>query len=197
MKLLNHFKLLRYIALISFIPLLGCDELEEFLKTEITASVSYTNTLTINVPNEASPDTSVRFRANGSFNFFNNAEVKNVIKEPEQIKKIEIQTIKYEYIDFSGNVDAQTVGSYFFIATGFMNGESFPVANEKIAEADLLGTRFNLSGDFSRVNDYITSNKIFSYLYEGEVSHNPAFFKVKVTITAKLTLEVNVEDEDT
>ncbi|MEW4923509.1 hypothetical protein [Algibacter sp. 2305UL17-15] len=172
----------------------SCDELEELIDKEVTITTSYTDAVTINIASEADPETDVNFRNGGMFDFLNNSDITEVIGTPEQIKKIEIVSIKYEYKDFSGNVDAQALNSFFFIATGFMNGESFPVQNEKIAEADLLGSVFNLTGDFSRVNNFITEGKLFSYLYEGNVSHNPAFFRVEITVTAKLTVEVNLDD---
>lgn len=174
---------------------ISCDELEELLEDrEVTVTTSYVNTISIDSPMTSNPDDDVSFQAGGGFDFLNNADVAEVIGTPEQIKKIEIVSIKYEYKNFSGNVDAKTKGSYFYLATEFMNGETFPVQNENVAEADLLGSVFNLSGDFSQVNSFITDGKIFSYVYSGSLTDNPAVFSVEVTITAKLTLEVNLDD---
>ncbi len=173
----------------------SCDELEELIEDrEVTVTTSYVNTININSPMTSDPEEDVGFQEGNGFDFLNNADVAEVVGTPEQIKKIEILSINYEYKNFSGNVDAFTKGARFFIATQFMNGEYYPVQDENVAQADLLGAVFNLPGDFSAVNEFITNGKIFSYVFSGGLTDNPAVFNVEVTITARLTLEVNVDD---
>ncbi len=184
------------LTLILFCLLFNCDELEELLSEEVTITSTYTDIITIDVLSEPDPNTAISFQEGGGFNLRNDPKVKDIIDNPEQIKKVEIDRVKYEYKDFSGNVDANTVGSAFFISTAFMDAQNFPIANQNIAEADLFGTRFDLNGDFASANNFLTKEKLLSYIYKGKVSHNPAFFRVEVTITVRFTIEVSLEDTE-
>lgn len=185
---------IKYVLIGLFIIVSSCDELEDAIDKEVDITTSYTNSVTLDVLSENDPAMEIPFQASNGFDLFNNADVAEVIGTPEQIKKIQIVSIQYEYRNFSGNVDAKTKNSYFFLGTAFMDGQSFPVADQNIAEADVFGTRFNVSGDFSRVNDFITEGKIFTYLYNGSVTHNPVNVVVEITLTLKLTVEVNLDD---
>ena len=188
-------KPLKYILLFSALVLYNCDELKDALPNEIDITTSYINTINISTPViSEDPEADVSFQDGAAFDFLNNPDVAEYVGTPEQIKAIEILSVQYEYKNFSGNVDAESLNSFFAIATAFMAVDTFSAANTNFAEADVFGTLFTLSGDFSNVNEYISSSKIFSCVYSGTSTHNPADFNVEMTITVRLTLEVNPDD---
>lgn len=187
-------KSISYLIIIAVL-FINCDELKDAIEdTEVDITTSYTSTITIDAVEQDNPEDDVSFQESDAFDILNNPDVADAIGTPEQIKKVEILGISYEYKNFSGNVDAMTLNNTFFLATGFMNGQYFPVANNNIAEADLFGTQFNLSGDFSAVNSYASEARIFVYVYSGSVTDNPALFDIEVTVTAKVTVELNIDD---
>ena len=137
------------------------------------------------------PETWQNFSVSGGFNILTNAEVSDALGTSGEIKKVEITNIQYEYKNFSGNVDAVTLGSSFSIATDFMNTQNFEIPTINIANSDLLGDLFYLNGDFSEINNFIAESNVFTYFFEGLISHNPALFDVEVTVTLKITIEID------
>ena len=171
--------------------LISCEEIEDLIFEEVEVTRSFTNTISIDIAQEEDPEMDVSFSESGGANFFTNLEVEGISISRDQIKAIEMQSLKYEYTNFSGNVDADLT-STFRLATNFATGDSqtFNASPTNVAESDLLNTEFQLSGDFSAVNDYMTTNKIVAYIYSGTVSDNSARFDVRVTIRVKLTVSV-------
>ena len=171
----------------------SCDELEELVPDEIDITTSYVSNLNISSAMTNDPDESVMIQESFAFDFLNNSDVTEHVGTPEQIKRIEIVSVKYEYKNFSGNVDASSNCS-LGLARGFMSLDFFEVTDTNFAEADLFGTLFTLSGDYSQVNDYVSDSKLFGGVYTGSSTHNPVDFTVEVTVTARLTLEINLDD---
>ncbi|WP_353776877.1 hypothetical protein [Winogradskyella sp. 3972H.M.0a.05] len=188
-------KPLKYILLLGIVILFNCDELKDALPNEIDITTTYVNTINVSTPLiSGDPEADVSFQDAAAFDFLNNPDVAEYVGTPEQIKAIQILNIQYEYKNFSGNVDAESLNSFFAIATAFMAVDTFPVANTNFAESDAFGTLFTVTGDFSNVNEFISESKVFSSVYGGTSTHNPADFSVEMTITVRLTLEVNPDD---
>jgi hypothetical protein len=171
--------------------------LEELLFEEVEVTRSFSHTIPIDIGEENDQTMDVSFSESGGANFFANLEVNGLDISQDQLKKVEMQSVKYEYRNFSGNVDVDLV-SAFKLSTNFATSstQSFSAANLNVAESDLLNIEYQLSGDFSAVNEYMTTNKILVYIYSGTASDNPAVFDVRVTITVKMTISVPIDTEE-
>jgi len=169
----------------------SCDEAEDFFNGEVDITTSFSHTSQISVLEIDDPNTWQNFSVSGGFNILTNAEISDALGTSGEIKKVEITDIQYEYKNFSGNVDAVTLGSSFSIASGFMNTQNFTIPTINIAQSDLLEERFTLTGDFTEINSFIAETNVFTYGFEGLISHNPALFDVEVTVTLKITIEID------
>ncbi len=183
MKKIKPFLLL----VLFFGSILSCDELDELLSEEIEITRSFTGTASINYD-----EFDVEFSETGSVNFnFITLEANGQMINSDQINKIEIQSVKYEFKNFSGNVDAVTIGSYFTLGSTEGN-QDFLVEDTNVAQADLLGTLFNVPANFGIVNDFMKDSKVFVYTYGGSLSDTPAIFDVEFTVTVKIFIEVSL-----
>jgi hypothetical protein len=180
-----------FFAALLFPLLFGCDEVDELLNEDFEITTSFTSSININIFEEEDPNMPQSFQESDGINLRTNAEIAEALDNSGVIQNVEILNIQYEYKNFNGNVDA-VINSRFSLGTAFMDTQTFPIPDHNIAESDLFGTLYTLSGDFSTVNNFIAESNIFTYIYSGTVSHNPAFFIVEVTVTLKITIEVGL-----
>ena len=138
------------------------------------------------VPEDASMDGG-SFSAGTQFDILANPEIADVIGSPDQINSIRLTNVQYEYFNFSGNVDAVINGEIVF--TG---GATFQTESVNVANADALGELFTLSG----VNNTSISfeNGMVVALTTGTSTADPAIFDTRLTISAVVTVEVNIND---
>ncbi|MGB5437938.1 MAG: hypothetical protein WBM98_18740 [Maribacter sp.] len=170
----------------------ACDELTDSLDTpkEVDITTTYTGVLNIGVPEVfENPDESSMVTEYGGLDLIGNPDVADVIGTPEQIKNVEVVRVKYEYKNFSGNVDTDLENGSFQFTENIYG--SYPIPDVNIAESDLLGTVYSLSGDFSPMNESINRSKILVYLMQATATHNPATFQVVVSFTLRLKVEVD------
>ncbi|MBC3756846.1 hypothetical protein H7U19_00415 [Hyunsoonleella sp. SJ7] len=186
----SHYILLIICAFTFF----ACDELDELLFEEVEVTRSFTRSVFIDEGAEEDPEADVGFAESGGENFFTNLEVEGIAISKDQIKKIEMQSVKYEYRNFSGNVDANLDSTFMFAVDLIGNTENFNTPNLNVAESDLFNTQYQLSGDFSKVNEVMSSAGIITYFYSGTLSHNPAMFEVRVTLTVRITVSIPVDE---
>jgi hypothetical protein len=171
----------------------ACDELNDALEepTEVDITTTYTGVMNIDVLEVyENPDVSSTVTGSNGFDLIGNPDVAEVIGTPEQIKNVEVVSVKYEYRNFSGNVDTDLVNGSFRISQHIYG--SYPIPDANVAESDLLGTVYSLSGDFSPINESINRSKILVYAMQATANHNPATFQVVVSVTLRLRVEVDV-----
>ncbi len=186
-------KTLKIMLIAIFLPVFyGCDELVDELK-EVDITATYSDTVRVSVYEKIDEEEPTRVQESGGFDLINNPDVADAIGTPEQIKKVEILNLQYEYKNFSGNVDANMENGFFLLTLSPDDG-SFPISDTNIAESDLYGTVFNVPGNFEAVSNIVSQRKIFVYVFQGHASHNPAFFDLEVTLTLRLTVELNLDD---
>lgn len=164
------------------------DALEE--PTEVDITTTYTRVMNIGVPEVfENPDESSTVTEADGFDLIDNPDVAEVIGTPEQIKNVEVVSVKYEYRNFSGNVDTYLINGFFQFTENQSGTYPFPDVN--IARSDLLGTVNSLYGDFTPINESINRSKILGYYIYATANHNPATFQVVVSITLRLRVEVD------
>ncbi len=188
MKTIKH-----VLALIFFIaPLVSCDELEELLEEEIEVQTTFITELEINVPNAPTPNEAVEFQSNfGFWDFTTDPNVTDILNDPSEITKIEINNVRYFYKDVTGNTDAHVEGEFVF-AVG-QGTEEFNSVQTNLTQADFNNTLFTLEGDFSLVNEALTKFKNIGFSYNGSVSDNPVSFIVDVSITVTVTIKPDLD----
>ncbi len=187
----------KYVLLgLMLFTLMACDVIEDIVEQDIDVPVTFVLDLDIIVPENAeAPNTPTSFFAvPNAIDVLNIAEVSDRFGTPEQIQSIRITNVQYEYRNFSGNVDAVLSGSFNFFG-GSPNTEVFyPTEPVNAAEADLLGDRFNLNGDYSPINEVLETTTVFAVGYDGLTSHNPVIVGVRLTISVTVTGTLNIDD---
>ncbi|WP_353776876.1 hypothetical protein [Winogradskyella sp. 3972H.M.0a.05] len=175
------------------ISFFGCDELEELLEEEIEVQSTFITELEINVPNGATPEQAMEFESNfGFWDFTEDPNVVDFLGDPDEITKIEINSVRYFYKDVVGNPDAFVEGDIIF-AIG-QSAEEFEAVVTNLAQADFNNTLFTLEGDFSQVNAAMTQFRSVGFLYKGSVSDNPVSFITDVSITVTVTIKPDLDN---
>lgn len=177
-----------------FILIIGCDEVEDIINQEVTVNSSFVVDIPITVVESNDPNFP-DFGRGVSYDVLSNPDVVELVGTPDRIKKIVINSVRYEYRNFTGNVDTDINGQFVF-STGANSGEAFPTPLVNVAQADLLGDIFTLSGNFEAVSETATNQKKVDFSYAGFASDNPASFIVQVIISADITVELDPSDLD-
>ncbi len=171
----------------------SCEELEELFEEEIDIQTTFITELETDVPHGASSDEAVNFRSNlGFWDFTKDPNVADAIGDPDEITKIEINTVRYFYKNVVGNEDAHVVGEMAF-SVG-QGGEFYSTAQTNLKDADFNNTLFTLEGDFTPVNKAITQFRSIGFFYQGSVSDNPVSFTTDVSITVTLTIKPDIDN---
>ncbi|MDO5979385.1 hypothetical protein [Flavivirga spongiicola] len=171
----------------------GCDELEELFEEEIEVQSTFITELEVNVPNGSTPDEAMNFESNfGVWNFAEDPNIVDFLGSPDEITKIEINSVRYFFKNVQGNPDAFVEGQITF-SVG-QGGESFDTVVTNLAQADFNNTLFTLDGDFSNVNTAITMFRSIGFLYHGSVSDNPVSFITDVSITVTVTIKPSLDN---
>lgn len=174
----------------------SCDEddiLDFFEDPEVDVNVNFVVPVQINSPTLSFPTQRVEFARTGAYDVLAHPQVAEEIGEPERIKKVVINSITYEFINFSGNVDAEVEGELRF-PIGPLTEDNFYMPSVIAAESDLFGTVYTINGNFENVNAYITNSKFVEFTYRGAATHNPVNFTLQVIINATVTVELNLDD---
>jgi hypothetical protein len=174
----------------------SCDEeeiLEFFEDPELDITTNFVFNMTISSPMVSDPTERVYFNDIVAYDIISNPQVAEEIGEPERIKKVVINSVVYEFKNFSGNVDAEVRGSLGFPGP---DGEdiNFDMAEVNAAEADLLNNVYSINANFSGISERATSLKGIGCVYFGSSSHNPVDFSLQVIVNATITVEVNLDD---
>lgn len=190
---------MKYLKLTLFfclcLALNSCDEEDvlEFLEDpELDITTNFVMSVGVDIQPLSDPNQPVNFFEGTAYDIISNPQVAEEIGEPDRVKEVVINSITYEFKNFTGNVDADVNG---FISLPGPDGDvsySVPIVNA--AEADLFGTRYNLEGNFSPVNQRVSELKAIGLIFSGTSSHNPADFIFEVIINATVTVEVNLDD---
>jgi len=187
----------KYVLLgLALFTLIACDVIEDIVEQDIDIPVTLVLDLDIIVPENAEAPSTPRsfFATPNAIDVLNIPEISDRFGTPEQIQGIRITNVQYEYRNFSGNVDAVLSGSFNFFG-GSPNTETFyPAEPVNAAEADLLGDRFNLNGDYSPINEVLETTTVFAVGYDGLTSHNPVIVGVRLTISATVTGTIDIDD---
>ncbi len=185
-------KILKIIFAASVLMLFyACDILDELdEQTEVDVTTTYTGVMNIGVPEVFGiPDESSRVQESGGIDLIANPDVADVIGSPEQIKNVEIKRITYEYRNFNGNVDTDLIDGFLQFTISPIG--AYSIGDVNVAESDLLGTVYTLSGDFSPVNEQVNKTKVFVYVLQSTATHNPATFQVVINVTMKLRVKLD------
>ena len=186
-------KTLKYTFLLCFVVFFSCDELEEILEEEIEVQSTFITELEINVPNGSTPEEAMDFQSNfGFWDFTQDPNIVDFLGDPDEITKIEINSVRYFYKDVVGNSDAFVEGQMVF-AIG-QAGEEFETVVTNLAQADFNNTLFVLEGDFTTLNAALTQFRAIGFLYSGSVSDNPVSFITDVTITVTVTIKPDLDN---
>jgi hypothetical protein len=188
MKKIKPFLLL----VVFFGSILSCDDLEELLEEEIEVQTTFITELEINVPNASTPNEAVDFESNfGFWNFTTDPNVTEILNDPDEITKIEINSVRYFYKDVVGNENAYVEGEMVF-SVG-QGSREFDTVVANLDQADFNNTLYTLEGDFSPVNAALTQNRNIGFYYSGSVSDNPVNFITDVSITVTVTIKPDLD----
>jgi len=190
---MKYLKYSLFVCLCLFLS--SCDEedvLEFFEDPEVDITTNFVLSVGVDIQPLSDPEQSVSFFEGTAIDILSNPQVAEEIGEPDRIKEVVINSITYEFKNFTGNVDADVVG---FISLPGPDGDvSYDVPSVNAAEADLFGTIYNLEGNFSPVNQQVSELKGIGFIFSGNSSHNPVDFRLEVVINATVTVEVNLDD---
>ncbi len=182
------------LCLILLFPLLACDALEELVEQEFDENISFVLSFGVDSEATGNPDEEVSLNTTSNSYFIaEDPNIRGIINDPNEIKKIKINSIRYEYKNFSGNVDAKVV-SAFSIGIGFGQDEIFTTPSTNVAQAALLGELFTLEGNLDKVSDFATESGGVQMLHGGSATHNPVNFVTEVTINVTVTIQVDVSN---
>ncbi|MEM9679110.1 MAG: hypothetical protein AAF901_02200 [Bacteroidota bacterium] len=186
-------KRLNYILLGMWMLIYGCDVLEDAFEEEIEVQSTFITELETNVPNGATPEEAMEFQSNlGFWNFAEDPNVVEFLGDPDEITKIEINSVRYFYKDVVGNPNAFIEGEIIFVAG--QGSDAFETAVVNLAQADFNNTLFTLEGDFTTVNQAMTQFRSIGFSYSGSVSDNPVNFITDVSITVTVTIKPDLDN---
>ncbi|MEC3905840.1 hypothetical protein VOI54_02295 [Tamlana sp. 2201CG12-4] len=171
----------------------GCEDLEELFEEEFEVQSTFITELEVDVPHASSSDETVSFESNmGFWDFAQDPNIVDFLGDPDEITKIEINSIRYFFKNVEGNPDAMVEGQITF-STG-QSVESYDTAVTNLAQADFNNTVFTIEEDFSKVNNAISKFRSIGFVYHGTVSDNPVSFITDVSITVTVTIKPDIDN---
>jgi hypothetical protein len=188
-------KTIKYIlTLILFItPLVSCENIEDLLEGEIDIPVTFVIDINgLAVPENSDPNAPNFFIGSAIYDILSNPNIADVIGTPEQIKKIVINSLQYQYRNFAGNVDAVISGEMKFIVSGNQL-QSFNTLPINVAEASFTTEQFDLQG-IEGVEISLNNNGLVAVSHSGTSTFNPIIFDNRLIINATVTVDVNIDD---
>ncbi|WP_298904378.1 hypothetical protein [uncultured Psychroserpens sp.] len=182
------------IMICSFFCMVSCeDEIRDLLDDpEIDINASFVIPITVDVEGLNNPNQQITFSELGVYDLLSNPQIAEEVGEADRIERVVVNSITYEFKNFSGNVDADVGGLLLFIVNS--EAESFNLQTVNAAESDLFETVYNLPGNFEIISDKITETKTVFFNYNGNATHNPVAFTLQVIINATVTLRLNIND---
>ena len=181
-------------AVVVLIICTGCDKAKEFLDMqEIDVDTSFVVSFPFGISAMTDPATPSIFGRSMGYDILSNPDVAEYIGNPEQIKKVVINSIQYEYRNFTGNVDASVSGGFIF-ESGPQGNNFFMAETVNLANSDLLGTIYTLQGNFDDISERISQDRRVFFTSSGTSSHNPAGWIIDVIFTVTVTVELDADD---
>jgi len=181
-------------TLVFLILFTGCEEAKELIDNqEIDVNTSFVVSFSFGIPEMADPTTPVDYGRSEGYDILSNPEVAERIGDPDRIKKVVINSIQYEFRNFTGNVDANASGRFVF-EPGSQGNNVFETETVNIANSDLLGTIYTLQGDFEDISQRISQDRRVFFTNAGTSSHNPAGWIIDVFFNVTVTVELDADD---
>ena len=182
------------ISLAVLLIVTGCDKVKELIDMqEIDVDTSFVVSFPFGISAMPNPATPVNFGRSMGYDILSNPDVADRIGSPDQIKKVVINSIQYEYRNFTGNVDANLSGQFVF-EPGPQGNNFFMTETVNLANSDLLGTIYTLQGNFEDISERISQDRSVFFTSSGTSTHNPAGWIIDVIFTATVTVELNADD---
>jgi len=170
---------------------LSCDVLDELTEREIDIPITAFVTLQTAVPFDPNP-TSNEFKTREKYSLLSDPVLNNSVDNPDDIVRLRINLIRYEYRDFTGEFEVLASGDIKILNLG--NVYTYATPQVQVAEADNANTRYTLSGDYANVDNFLSDDKAFEVEYAGITNANPALFDTFITIDAIVTVKVDAND---
>jgi len=180
--------------LVLLLPFLGCEALNDLTEQEVDIPITVFVNLAVAVPFDEDPDTPFKFpfSSKSSYSLLNDPVVSNAVDNPEDIVRLRINLVRYEYRNYIGEIEVSAYGDIQIVKPGTVYSYATPQKN--IAEADFANTIFTLEGDYATVDNFLSSDKSFEVYHEGTANANPAQFDTYITIDATVTVQVDAGD---
>lgn len=163
--------------LFTMVVVISCDKLEELADVNITQS--FTETVSVNVSEESSTPQS------WSESTTINIEMNPMIQDyKDLIKKITINSLKFEIDDFSG-VEGATISD----ASMRFGETSIALEDINLQEADTNNTVFSVSesAQLNAIADELLEANIISATFSGMISGTPVEFDTIITLNITVT----------
>ena len=185
--------------LLLFLPMMGCDLLEDAVDDEIERTITFDGDLAIAESSAVSSmDDPIDVTTEmGYYAITSDPDISSLLEDGNaEITKIKIDEIRYTYKDFVGNEEAVVQEASFKVLTGSYAEMNSSLENGiAIAEADEKNTLFTHKDDFSTIEKALLDSPVASlvaFRYHGRISRNPVDFKVAIrvyiTVMVKVTL---------
>ena len=151
-------KLLKYIFLFGIVLCFNCDELEEILEEEIQIQINARGLMHVDSPNLGDPSDPVDLESEFvTYNFLNDPEIEELVNDQSELKKIEIQRIRYQFQNFSGNTDAVAIGQIKVVIAPSGVFQDYNTPQVHLETADNTNELYIIQGNFDAVNNFVTA----------------------------------------
>lgn len=180
------------IYLVLILPLLGCEELEDLADQEIEIPVTAFVTLQVAVPFDPMPESNT-FSSSQTYFLGNDPVITNAVDNLDQVKKMQINLIEYEFRNFEGDFDILASGT-FSLLKPYASGQGYTVPLTNVTQASFNGTEYTLEGDYSSIENVLGAGNSFIVDFRGQTDGNPALFDMFITLHGTVTVEVGVDD---
>ena len=184
--------------LITMLPLMGCEALEELLEEEFEETITFDGLLEIveKTPvSDIEDDITVTTQI-GGYRITSDPDIAALIEDNNaEITKIKIDEIRYSFVDFIGNEEAVVESITFFVTSqdGIIKRSTFD-ANIFPSDADEQNITYTYVDDFSEVESAVARdpNRVLGFQFIGTLSKNPVDFKVGIRVAVTVTIKANI-----
>ena len=183
-----------FLMLLLLVPFFGCDLVDDLTEREIDIPITAFVNIQVAVPFDSDPVTPFMFpfSSSSSYSLLEDPVVTNAIDNPDDIVRLRINLVRYEYRDFTGEYEVLASGDIQIANLGAVY--TYSTKQTHVAEADMVNTRITLEGNYASVDNFLDRNKEFAVVYKGFTNANPAQFNTYITIDAVVTVKVSADD---
>lgn len=172
----------------------SCDE-EEVIRSlfpdEVDIPITFAFTINdIAVPKDSDPNATNSFSRIASYDLLTNPNITDQAGTADAIKKIVITDAKYEYRNFSGNVDAVASGSFQFLSLG-RDSPLLTTVPANVAAASATSELFPINN--APGIELNPGDGVIGVLYAGSTTANPVVFDTWVTVSATVTVSPDID----